>query len=151
MISIALVLLIGTAFAVNAQQHPPNPQIPIIRYESDGPNPDGSYKWLYETGNEINAEESGLVKNLGRGEGEEIQVAEGRFSYKSPEGTPIALSYIADENGFQPRGDHLPTPPPIPPAIQRAIDYLKSLPPTAQGSNIQTQYQPAPFKPGRRF
>lgn len=27
------------------------------------------------------------------------------------------------------QGDHLPTPPPIPPAIQKALDYLASLPP----------------------
>ncbi|XP_041976484.1 endocuticle structural glycoprotein ABD-4-like [Aricia agestis] len=119
--------------------------IPILKFEIEGPNADGTYKWLYETGNEIKAEESGYVKNFGKGEGEEVQVAEGRFSYKSPEGTPIVLSYIADENGFQPQGEHLPTPPPIPPAIQRALDYLKTLPPTA-ATNLQPQYQPAPYK-----
>lgn len=57
----------------------------------------------YETGNEINAEESGYVKNFGKGEGEEIQVAEGKFSFKTPEGNLISLTYIADENGFQPQ------------------------------------------------
>lgn len=43
------------------------------------------------------------MKNFGKGEGEEVQVAEGKFSYKAPDGTLIALSYIADENGFQPQ------------------------------------------------
>lgn len=57
----------------------------------------------YETGNEINAEESGYVKNFGQGEGKEIQTAEGKFSYKAPDGSLIALTYIADENGFQPQ------------------------------------------------
>lgn len=48
----------------------------------------------------------------------------------SPEGNLISLTYTADdENGFQPQGDHLPTPPPIPPAIQKALDYILSLPP----------------------
>lgn len=50
------------------------------------------------------------------------------------------------------QGDHLPTPPPIPDAIQKALDYLKTLPPspdrTGAASNIQPQYQ---FKPKGRF
>lgn len=57
----------------------------------------------YETGNDINAEESGFLKNAGKGEGVEAQVAQGQFSYTAPDGTRIALTYIADENGFQPQ------------------------------------------------
>lgn len=65
----------------------------------------------------------GYLKNPGV-EGAEAQVAEGSFSYSSPEGESISLTYIADENGFQPQGDHLPTPPPIPIEIQEALDKL---------------------------
>lgn len=43
------------------------------------------------------------MKNFGKGEGEEVQVAEGKFSFKTPEGNLISLTYIADENGFQPQ------------------------------------------------
>lgn len=56
--------------------------------------------------------------------GPEALNVEGSFSYSSPEGDTISLTYIADENGFQPQGDHLPTPPPIPPEIQEALDNL---------------------------
>lgn len=63
---------------------------------------------------------------------QEAQVAQGQFSYVDPEGNEISLTYIADENGFQPQGSHLPTPPPIPPAIQKALDYLATLPSTEE-------------------
>ncbi|EDW93613.1 pupal cuticle protein 20 [Drosophila yakuba] len=96
--------------------------IPIIKLESKV-NTDGSYKYEYETGNGIKAEEMGYLKNAGV-EGAEAQTAEGSFSYTSPEGQEISLTYIADENGFQPQGDHLPTPPPIPIEIQEALDKL---------------------------
>ncbi|CAH2075269.1 unnamed protein product, partial [Iphiclides podalirius] len=146
MISYIILTLMVISIGVQAQQ--PKDVIPIVRFESEGPNVDGSYKWLYETGNEINAEESGYVKNFGKGEGEEEQVAQGKFSYKAPDGTIISLQYVADANGFQPQGDHLPTPPPIPPAIQRALDYLSSLPPNPVGA--ASNVQPSAFK-GRRF
>lgn len=65
-------------------------------------------------------QEHGYIKNAGVKDAE-IKVAEGYFSYPGPDGHPISVSYIADENGFQPIGDHLPTPPPIPDAIKEAL------------------------------
>ncbi len=76
----------------------------------------------YETGNGIAANEQGTVKNAGNPETEAISV-QGQFSYTADDGTPIQLQYLADENGFQPQGAHLPTPPPIPEAIQRALEW----------------------------
>lgn len=102
-----------------------NEEIPILKQLSEI-NPDGSYQWSYETGNGIAAEERGALK----GAGEQAAIAvQGQFQYTAPDGTPIQLSYIADENGFQPSGAHLPTAPPVPEAIQRALDYIASLPP----------------------
>lgn len=92
------------------------PPIGIISYENVN-NGDGSYKFSYETENGIKAEEQGEVKN--KGSENEIQTVSGSYSYTDPEGKLITVTYIADENGFQPMGDHLPTPPPIPPEIQK--------------------------------
>lgn len=99
--------------------------IPILRQFQDI-NPDGSYNYAYETGNGIAAEEQGYIKN--RGQEDEAQVVQGQFQYQTPDGEFIRLVYEADENGFRPQGAHLPTPPPIPEAIQRALDYIASLP-----------------------
>lgn len=82
-------------------------------------NGDGSYHFSYETENGIKAQEQGEVKN--KGSENEIQSVSGSYSYTAPDGQVITVTYIADENGFQPTGDHLPTPPPIPEAIAKAL------------------------------
>ncbi|XP_052738610.1 uncharacterized protein LOC112056007 [Bicyclus anynana] len=117
---------------VQNQQYTTEP-IPIIAQDQII-NPDGSYKWNYETGNGISAEEAGYVKNLGIPE-QEAQTAQGQYKYTAPDGQIIHLQYIADENGFQPQGAHLPTPPPIPVEIQKALDHLATLPPPAPEPN----------------
>lgn len=50
----------------------------------------------------------------------------GDFSWISPEGEHIEIKYVADENGYQPVGAVIPTPPPIPAEIVKAVEYLKS-------------------------
>ncbi|CAD7076733.1 unnamed protein product [Hermetia illucens] len=121
------VALVGIVSA--APQGPTTEPVPIIKQEQEV-NFDGSYKWSYETGNGIAAEEQGYLKNPGTDT--EAQVAQGQYSYTAPDGQLIRLTYLSDENGFQPQGDHIPTSPPIPPAIQRALEYLASLPPTTE-------------------
>ncbi|KAJ2948713.1 hypothetical protein O0L34_g7969 [Tuta absoluta] len=83
----------------------------ILRYENEvGPE---SYHYAFETDNGISAEENGVATNG-------VQ-ATGGFSYTGDDGQVYSISYTADENGYQPKGDHLPTPPPIP------VEILKSL------------------------
>ncbi|XP_034250476.1 endocuticle structural glycoprotein ABD-4-like isoform X2 [Thrips palmi] len=124
-------------------QQPQGQQIPIISQTSEI-NPDGSYKWSYETGNQIKANEEGAVKNLGNPEAEAMS-AQGGFSYTADDGTPIQVQYIADENGFQPQGAHLPTPPPIPEAILKSIEYNKAHP---EEDESQGGGQAAPARKG---
>ncbi|KAL7039910.1 hypothetical protein ACKWTF_000171 [Chironomus riparius] len=91
----------------------------------------------YETGNGIKAEEQGTLKRAAGPDAQDVIVARGSYSYTSPEGELISVQYVADdEGGFQPVGDHLPTPPPIPAAIQKALDYILSIPASQrQGGN----------------
>lgn len=63
----------------------------------------------YETGNGITAEEQGELKNPGDKETEVMEVR-GSYEYTAPDGTLISVSYIANENGFQPTSTRVLVP-----------------------------------------
>ncbi|RLU24652.1 hypothetical protein DMN91_002741 [Ooceraea biroi] len=113
------------AVAVAAPAGEPT-QIPILRQALDGPNPDGSYNYQYETANGIQAQEEGHLNHVGTEQ--EALEARGSFSYTDNDGQVYQVSYVANENGFQPEGSHLPTAPPVPPLIQRALRYIAEHP-----------------------
>lgn len=110
----------AVASAASLQQEP----IPIVKQDQEV-NFDGNYRLSYETGNGISVQEQGVLKNAGNPEAETADV-QGFYQYTAPDGTPVQLQYTANENGFQAQGAHLPvapTPPPIPEAIQRSLDW----------------------------
>jgi hypothetical protein len=80
------------------------------------------FAYSYETGDGTSAQEQGYLKNAGSAD--EAQVSEGSYSYTGPDGVTYSVRYIADENGFRAEGAHLPTPPPIPEAIQRSLEVI---------------------------
>uniref|UniRef100_A0A2A4K1W4 Cuticle protein n=1 Tax=Heliothis virescens TaxID=7102 RepID=A0A2A4K1W4_HELVI len=84
----------------------------ILRQDSS--NDGETYAYAYETENGISAEENGVATNG-------VQ-AQGGYSYTGDDGQVYSVRYTADENGFQPQGDHLPTPPPIPEEILKALE-----------------------------
>lgn len=45
-------------------------------------------------------------------------VKRGWYRYTGSDGKVYTTTYWADENGYTAYGDHLPKPPPVPPAIQ---------------------------------
>ena len=84
------------------------------------------YFFDFENENKIKAQESGRHLNLG-GEDHEDLKTKGWYEYIGDDGEKYRVEYTADENGFIPRAAHIPTPPPIPDLIQRALDYVAKL------------------------
>lgn len=79
--------------------------------------PDG-FEVALETSNHISEKRSG----------DEHGNIHGSYEWISPEGEKVQVSYVADENGYQPSSPLLPVPPPIPEAIQRALQYIAAHP-----------------------
>ncbi|VEN55075.1 unnamed protein product [Callosobruchus maculatus] len=113
-----LIAVVAPVLCRPQDGHPPlssanagSTPIPIVS-QTEEINPDGSFKFSYETANGIKVEESGYLKDNPESSTDRIQVIEGIVSYTDNDGQMINLRYIADENGYQPQGDHLPTSPP---------------------------------------
>ncbi|XP_015517801.1 endocuticle structural glycoprotein ABD-4-like [Neodiprion pinetum] len=126
------VLAALAAVCVAAPPPPSGPAdepIPIISQSQDGPNPDGSYSNSFETGNGIQVQQQGSLKQID--EKTFAQVVQGSYTYTGPDGAAIQVTYTADENGFQPQSNAIPTPPAIPEAIQKSLDFNAAHPPPA--------------------
>lgn len=123
---IAILICASAVFALPVQK-PQTTEKLNLTLNIIGPNPDGSYSYNYETGNGIHVQEEGEIVKIENGKEEAVHV-HGSFSYPDPDGKSIALSYVADENGFQPKGDHLPTTPKIPSDILKALEYIAQHP-----------------------
>lgn len=78
------------------------------------------FVYRYETENRISQVETGEQRNAGTDQAS--SVVQGTYSYAGDDGNTYTVNYVADENGFRPEGAHLPTPPPIPAAIQRSLE-----------------------------
>lgn len=99
--------------------------VPIVAQEMDV-EPEGKFHWTYESGDGSKASQQGEVRTVGE---ETAGVLQGSFSYQGDDGKTYSISYIADENGYQPVGEHLPVPPAVPVMIQKALDYLATAKP----------------------
>lgn len=101
----------------------------ILRSDSNvGPE---AYDFAYETSNGINAHASGQLKKLAPEQ--EAIVSQGGYGWSALDQDNKEQKYdvqwVADENGYVATGAHLPTPPPIPSYIVRALEWLAAHPP----------------------
>ncbi|XP_072942762.1 cuticle protein 3-like [Epargyreus clarus] len=94
-----------------------------------------SFRYNYETENGIKAEEQGH-------EADGIE-AQGGFQYTGDDGQVYAISYAAGQGGFQPQGAHLPTAPPTPEAILKALEQNAA--DEAAGIIDDGQYNPGKY------
>ncbi|XP_068630305.1 endocuticle structural glycoprotein SgAbd-5-like [Battus philenor] len=92
------VVLVIVAAATGAPQSPQDVQ--IVRYESNNAGLD-AYSFAWELSDGSSHEEQGQLKNQGT-DNEGIAV-QGRYGWVGPDGVNYVVTYIADENGFQPQ------------------------------------------------
>ncbi|XP_058067237.1 flexible cuticle protein 12-like [Anopheles bellator] len=77
----------------------------ILRYSSENIGIDG-YRFEFETSDGTSRREEAELRNAGTDS--EAIVVRGSYSYTGPDGTVYVINYVADENGFQPEGAHIP-------------------------------------------
>ncbi|XP_017470790.1 PREDICTED: larval cuticle protein 8-like [Rhagoletis zephyria] len=99
---IVFVALFALAYAA-----PAAPEVEIVELKSDV-EPE-QYSYSLKTSDGTSKQEDGHLVNPGA-EDEHI-VAQGSFSFVGDDGQTYTVNYIADENGFQPQGAHLPVAP----------------------------------------
>ncbi|XP_031626297.1 cuticle protein AMP1A-like [Contarinia nasturtii] len=119
-------------------QSGPDASAQVLR--SDSTVNTDSFQYAYETSNGIQGQEQGQLKQIGP---ESAIVSQGQFAWTAPDGTPIQISFIADENGYQPTGSILPVGPPTPAHVLRLVEYLKTHAPQQQesfGAHVQPSF-----------
>ncbi|XP_071516378.1 cuticle protein AMP1A-like [Panulirus ornatus] len=81
---------------------------------------DGRYSFDVQTGNGISLSQSGSPDGP-----EGAVVKAGQYSYTAPDGTPVVVKFVANENGYQPQSDLLPQAPEFPhPIPQFVLDQI---------------------------
>ncbi|EFA04246.1 endocuticle structural glycoprotein SgAbd-5 [Tribolium castaneum] len=93
---VVIALCVLTLAAAAPQQ---GGEAQILRFENENIGVDG-YKFNFETSDPISRSESGELTNAGSDH--EAVVVRGEYTYKGPDGKTHTVSFVADENGYQP-------------------------------------------------
>ncbi|XP_037082945.1 larval cuticle protein 65Ag1-like [Pollicipes pollicipes] len=100
-------VVLAAVLAVVAARPQDAPEVAIVRMDSTQ-GEDGSFQYAYETSDGTNAEVTGESKQIGEEVG---TVMRGSYSFVGDDGVTYTVNWVADENGFQPQGEHLPVAP----------------------------------------
>ena len=114
------MILIAVFLAVAAAAPQDSRPIAIVKQSQNHDTEKQEYSFSFEAENGISVSESGVQKQIGEESG---TVSQGRFSYPEDSKT-YTITWVADENGFQATGDHLPTPPPMPAHVVKILADL---------------------------
>ncbi|KAH8406833.1 hypothetical protein KR222_005515 [Zaprionus bogoriensis] len=102
---VAFVALACLAIAVHGAPPAAAPQeAQVLRFDSDV-QPE-SYKFAVETSDGKSHQEEGQLKHLGPDH--DALAVRGFYTYLGDDGQTYTVNYVADENGYQPEGAHLP-------------------------------------------
>merc|ERR1711972_75278 len=118
-----VALFVAVAAAENTYEY--KEPIAITKYGSVS-DETGKYSYNFEAASGIKMSEEGEQKHFGdkleEGYG---SVARGSYSYEL-EGVTYTINWVADENGFQPTGAHLPVAPPMPEYVVKMLADLRA-------------------------
>ena len=108
---ILLAALVAVAAALPPQLAQTKKPIAILR-EAKNVNPDGSIDFSFNSEDGIQREETIAQRQLLDKEGKAVlgSVSRGSYSFTGDDGVVYTVNWVADENGFQASGDHLPKP-----------------------------------------
>ncbi|XP_071516032.1 cuticle protein AM/CP1114-like [Panulirus ornatus] len=113
-----VILAVLAAVVVAEYASHESDEVPILR-DDRTQDDNGAYAYSVETGDGIHLSQSGSPGLEG------AIVNAGEYSYTAPDGTPVRVQYVADENGYQPESDLLPVAPEFPhPIPQFVLDQI---------------------------
>merc|ERR1712137_1072116 len=119
------MILIAVFLAVAAAAPQDNRPILIVKQSQNHDTEKQVYSFSYETENGIVVSESGVQKQIRAKPEESGTVSQGSYSF--PEDSQrYTVTWVADENGFQATGDHLPTTPPLPEHVVKMLNDLRA-------------------------
>lgn len=108
-IAICLLALVSGSLAASIGQVDSTTEkreiVPLLRFETNK-NPDGSFHFSYEGGDQSVRQEQGVIENAGT-EDEALEVS-GMYSYIDADGNTVEVHYTAGKNGFVPIGTIIP-------------------------------------------
>ncbi|XP_063587527.1 cuticle protein AMP1A-like [Penaeus indicus] len=115
-----VIIACVAALAFAAPQYDSSEEFVPILKDDRVHEEDGTFNFDFEAANGIR------VSQAGSPDGDEDAVVKaGEYSYTAPDGTPVVVKYVADENGFQPQSDLLPVAPEFPhPIPQFVLDQI---------------------------
>ncbi|XP_042891714.1 cuticle protein CP14.6-like isoform X1 [Penaeus japonicus] len=117
-----VILACVAAVAFAAPQYSSSEEVEFVPILKDDRvhEEDGTYSFDFEAANGIRFSQAGSPDG-----DEDAVIKAGEYSYTAPDGTEIHLRFVADDNGFQPEGDHLPVAPEFPhPIPQFVLDQI---------------------------
>ncbi|XP_027208977.2 cuticle protein AMP1A [Penaeus vannamei] len=82
-------------------------------------NEDGTFSYAVQADNGINTAVEGVVGSAGQ-----IN-QQGSYTYTLADGTQAVVTFVANENGFQPSSSILPTPHPLPAHVFELLEIAE--------------------------